>query len=450
MELLDLRHAARDIFESALRAVDAREAVLRSLRLDGCLLRVVDETLDLSEITGVYVVAMGKAAAAMTAGLNKVLGPKIERGILTCPGSRLPSESEEGLERNRWRVFRGGHPLPNIGSISAAHASMGLLKKANQPGSLVVFLVSGGGSAMMEWPAYDWITLEELTEANRQLVSSGATIAEINAVRRTFSAVKGGKLAALAPQADQITLIISDTNAGDEADVASGPTLTPYESPDPNDVIERYGLRSSLPESILRSVAEDEHRAKVASPGQGSHRHFVLLSNQDVIQTAAATAARYGFNVEIAEDIREQEVAQGCELMLSRLKAISDRSPVQPPICLLSGGEFSCPVKGNGLGGRNSETVLRFVTQIDKNKANDARHTVVLSAGTDGIDGNSTAAGAIGDEVTIERARSLGLNAESFLERSDSFRFFSILGDAITTGPTGTNVRDLRIALESP
>lgn len=445
MEIADLREAASKIFESALVAVDAREAVRQAVVLDGEMVRICDQEFELFETSQIYVVGIGKAAMGMAAGLRETLGPKITRGVVTS----LPSDLEDTLERNRWQILHGGHPFPNTSSVMAAHAVMSLSQTANNSEALVIFLVSGGGSAMFEWPAEDSITLDDLIEANRQLTSCGASIAEVNAVRQAFSAVKGGKLATLMPEARQITLIVSDTNPGDEANVASGPTLAPSNNaPNPIDVIARYALRSSLPKSILSAITRSGPRANIESLA-ASPPHFVLLDNRTACRAVATKASELGFMVEIAEDICEQHVKEGCQLMLSRLESIHNRSAPDKPACLISGGEFSCPVQGNGLGGRNSETALRCAIEIDKHHSGQSRHTVVLSAGTDGIDGKSAAAGAIADETTISRGRSLGLAAGEFLKKSDSFRFFEILGDAITTGPTGTNVRDLRIMLAS-
>ncbi len=442
MELTKLRNAAREIFESALAAADARQAVLRVLKLEPNSLRLFDEDIHLSAATRIYGVAIGKAGAAMAAGLEDIFGPRI-RGVLSCP----PSDLEAALDRDRWRVVYGGHPVPNMNSLLAAHTIRRSLELANQDDSLIIFLVSGGGSAMLEWPAAENITLEDLIDANRQLISCGATIAEVNSVRRAFSGVKGGKLARFAPHAHQISLIVSDTNPGEEVEVASGPTFdAPTDGYDPNQVIERYNLSKSMPQSIMMALDQNKTSTRIAYPSQRIRRHFVIADNHTALQAAATTAARLGFIVEIADDIREQEVSEGCHLMLSRLQALSNHSGAQP-VCLLSGGEFSCPVRGDGLGGRNSEIVLRCAIEMGKNRVDGLRNTVFLSGGTDGIDGKSSAAGAIGDETTIERARSLGLKAEDFLQRSDSFRFFTILGDAVTTGPTGTNVRDVRVLL---
>jgi hydroxypyruvate reductase len=301
-----------------------------------------------------------------------------------------------------------------------------------------------------------------LRAANRVLVSCGATIAEINAVRRAFSAVKGGGLAACAPHADQVSLIVSDTGAGEEATVASGPTFDPPgDAPDAQSVVERYNLASRLPASILRAINQTANanrgaRSSALASRRTIREHYVLLDNRRAMQAAARAARRRGFVVETARDICEQPVAEGCSQMLSRLLALYRRRSTPHEgraVCLISGGEFSCPVRGRGVGGRNSETALRLAIEMDR-RAQAERddpsrrmNIVALSAGTDGIDGNSPAAGALSDEETLRRSRSRGLDAEHFLEQSDAYSFFNALGDAIVIGPTGTNVRDLRVLL---
>jgi hydroxypyruvate reductase len=254
--------------------------------------------------------------------------------------------------------------------------------------------------------------------------------------------VKGGKLAAVA-DTDQMTLIVSDTNVGDTASVASGPTIQPdRNAPLAADVIKKFGLEDASPKSIMKAIANP-----VVAPSFSTKRlraHYVLLDNHAALEAASAAAERLGFATEIATDINEQDIDAGCDLMLSRAESLWRRSNGRAT-CLVSGGEFSCRVRGDGVGGRNLETSLRCALKL--HQASATRDCVVLSAGTDGRDGNSSAAGAVADQATITRALGKGLDAEKFLERSDSFHFFEKLGDLLVTGPTGTNVRDLRIVL---
>src|SRR5712691_4439386 len=444
---INLHQAAREIFDSALRAVNPREAIRRAVNLDGSLLKIVETEFAIAT-QEIHVIAIGKAAPAMALGLSDVLGEKLTNGVIAAP----PLLAGQCFDRKQWLVFAGGHPLPNEQSLAAAQATFNLLQRAGDKRGLVIFLVSGGGSAMIEWPRNEQITLHDLREANRQLVSCGANIAEINAVRRAFSAVKGGGLSARAPLANRFTLIVSDTNPGDEASVASGPTLeAPTDVPDASEVVNVYGLESSLPASILKAVRQGES-AKLQQTKDGG-RHYVLLNNQTAVRTAAEKARAIGFAVEVAADICEQPIGEGCSLLLSRLSELFERnSKPQAPVCLISGGEFSCPVRGDGLGGRNLETVLRCAIELDlqqRERTLRSQNVVVLSAGTDGIDGNSPAAGAIADNATIARGRFSGLDACNFLGNSEAFTFFQKLGSTIVTGPTGTNVRDIRILVAS-
>jgi glycerate 2-kinase len=445
--LVELRRVAREIFDHALRAVDPRKALRSAVNLDATLLRICDTVFDTS-IHSTYVVAIGKAAPAMAVTLDDILDRTITGGVVSGPDC----PELHTLESGRWRVFAGGHPLPNQQSLDAAQAAFELLRRADKQCALVVFLISGGGSAMIEWPGHEGITLADLRETNRLLVSCGASITEINVVRRALSAVKGGRLGTLAPNAEQITLIISDTNRGDEASVASGPTLPPpVDSPRSMDVVDRYSHLQSLPSSVLTAIKETEsHEGHSALE---DNKYYVLLDNQSAIEAAAGEARQHGFAVEVAYDIDEQPIDEGSALLVSRVRALWEQSGGgEKRVCLISGGEFSCPVAGTGVGGRNLETVLRCAIEFDRRQLfGDFApiHLVALSGGTDGIDGNSPAAGAIADESTIARGLSRGLHAESLLENSDSFTFFDAIGDAIVTGPTGTNVRDLRILLAS-
>lgn len=434
--LVQLRRMAREIFESALQSVDAREAIRRVVTLDGSILRIFAEQFDITR-REIFVVAFGKAAPPMAASLSEILRGRITEGVISGPLSK-----QDISDPTNWQIFNGGHPLPNTQSLAAAKASFELMQRAEASRAIVIFLVSGGGSAMIEWPGKDNITLDDLRRANSALVSSEATIKEINSIRQAFSAIKGGRLAASAPTTTQVNLIISDVNSGDEAQVASGPTIFPAaDSFNPRDVIDRYGLRSALPDSILRSI---DSSGSLTMP-ELHQKTYVLLDNRSALNAAAEKAKTLGFEVEIDGEIVEQQIDQGCDMLLAQL--VEMRRQRSLPACLISGGEFRCPVRGDGQGGRNGETALRCAIELERKPSEG--NTVVLSGGTDGIDGNSPAAGALADQTTIPRGRAAALDANAFLTNSDSFSFFNQLGDAIVTGPTGTNVRDIRILLSS-
>jgi hydroxypyruvate reductase len=434
--LTQLRLAAREIFEDVLRAVDPSAAVRSAVRIEGSDLTICDRRFPFPPEADVFAVAIGKAATTMAFALDEVLGDRLIDGVLAAP--RRASY--------RWQYFEGGHPLPNDASLEAAKAAFRLLKLANHQSVIAIFLISGGGSAMLEWPISDEMTLDDLRVANRVLIKSGASIAEINSVRRAFSAVKGGRLAECAPNCDQITLIVSDVPAGEERNVASGPTLAPSNiAPDATEVIARYDLGGQIPVTVLRAVdAQSEIPVIMSANSTKLREHFVLLENNDALQAAAGAATRRGFSAEIANDISDEPIEVGCEKLLARLRNMRESNPAR--MCLISGGEFACPVKGNGIGGRNLENALRLAIAANSTQSRFSSF-VALCAGTDGIDGNSPAAGAIVDHTTIDRALKIGLDPQDFLDRSDTYSFFVALGDAITTGPTGTNVRDLRILL---
>jgi len=428
----ELHLLALSIFNSALAAVDARAATRNAIKLHHGELFVLDSQLISARP---YVVSIGKAALSMALGIDDAISNHVVEGISVSPEAPVPVTNS----LKNWQLLTGGHPLPDQHSLESARAIFKLLAQVNAEHAPVIFMVSGGGSAMVEMPIDERISLEDLKNANQILVTSGASIFEINVVRRAFSAVKGGGLARAVPNAQAITLIVSDTNQGDEASVASGPTLAPTLAvPEAIQVISRYQLDGQLPASVLSAITSSGRTQKIShSP------YYVLLQNRTALEAAAAAASANSFEPVIDEEIIEQPVQQGSELLLDHLA----RHTNEQRWCLISGGEFSCTVRGDGKGGRNLETVLRCAIEIDRNPPDG--EIIVLSCGTDGIDGNSLAAGAIADKTTISRARALGLDAHEYLSRSDSYSFFERLGDVIVTGPTGTNVRDLRIILSN-
>ena len=423
---LRLRSEALAILTHAIAAADPADAVNRAVQLTDKGLSVGDYPKG----KPIYVIGLGKAATSMAQGLERTLGSLIKRGVISDP------RATGILDTARWLTFSGGHPVPNQASLDAARAALTLIEDANCEEAIIIFLISGGGSAMMEWPITQEITLSDLQLTNQVLITSGASINEINCVRRALSAVKGGGLTRRLTRAKGVSLIVADTNSGDESSVASGPTISsPAKYSFVRDVITKYQLDATLPASVLKVLGS----LTDIQESYSQHPYYVILENQTCLNAAASKAASLGFTIIIDNNISEQPIELGVELLMRRLKAAGPRT------CLLSGGEFSCPVRGNGQGGRNLETVLRCAIQMESEQLDDG--VVVLSAGTDGIDGNSAAAGAIADVLSVQRGRALGLDATDFLERSDSYSFFERLGDLILTGPTGTNVRDLRIIL---
>jgi len=449
---LNLRIAAREIFDVALAGVDSGSAVRNAVRIDGPRLSIRDTTIDLEKtLQPIYALAIGKAAFPMAIALEGQLGQRIKAGLVVGTYkdeyagllSSCPGRSASG-----WQLCEGAHPLPDDSSLNAAQAAFSLLRRADDERALVIFMISGGGSSMIEWPLGPELTVNDIRVANRELISSGASISEINAIRRSFSDVKGGRLAKRAPNADQITLVISDTPRGQESIIASGPTCDPSTgAPEAREVLDLYGLEKRLPLTIL-DLAKLPPGSTSSARESRLRQHYVLLDNKTAVELAKDEALRRGFAVESRSEISEQQVDVGSKLILSSLAELRSRSSTGNRIaCLISGGEFSCPVRGNGVGGRNAETALRLAIEMDENRKRNTESLAVLSAGTDGVDGNSPAAGAIATDNTIERAKFLGLDPTDFLDRSDAFTFFNALDDTVLTGPTGTNVRDLRIAI---
>ena len=448
-DLVQLRNAAREIFDAALRAADAAEAVRKAISLIGANLAVYDREIELRNHP-IYAIAIGKAAAPMAVALEAQLGPHFVKGVISGPrfagsvaGSTL-SYSGGAQPSAKWERFAGGHPLPNEESLLAATAAFALLDQANAEQANVIFLISGGGSAMMEWPISSEITLDDIRAANEVLVNCGADITEINAVRRAFSAVKGGRLAERALNCQQVTLTVSDVPLGEQDIVASGPSApAPSTARYTPTIVERYQLRKSLPPRVIKAI-ESATATPKPKPKEAPHWSFVLLTNHDAIAAALDAATSMGFASEVASQLHDSPIEEGVSALNDQLAAMRVRHGSDKPLCLISGGEFSCPVRGDGIGGRSLETALRLaLLHTDKEEF------IALCAGTDGIDGNSPAAGAIADHSTIERAKAIGLDAEDFLGRSDAYSFFHALGDDVVTGPTGTNVRDVRILIAS-
>lgn len=447
MPNFDLKKLVRAIFTDALQSINAQTAVSKTVQIsDDAHLKIGDEIYDLTTLS-IYSVAIGKAAYPMATAIDKILGDKLQAGIVAGVVPQQSAEKNNSEQQNlsaKWKFFAGGHPLPNEASFAAARSCFELLRRADDKNSLIIFLISGGGSAMIEAPRDEKLSLADLRETNRKLVTCGASIAEINKIRKALSLVKDGGLASFAPHAHQVTLIVSDTETGDEISVASAPTLrgAEIELKEINSIIKRYDL--SLPSNVLNAL-EKKNVERIFSSKQ-NFPYYVLLDNQNAIQAAVKSAEKLGCAVEIATDISQQNIAEGCEQLFKRIKNLRSKTLKEKIACLISGGEFACQVRGNGIGGRNSETVLRMAMLFDKYKS-DFSNVAFISAGTDGIDGNSLAAGAVCDNNTLEKAGQIGLDAQRFLETSDSYNFFKLLGDDVKIGATGTNVRDLRIVL---
>jgi hydroxypyruvate reductase len=302
-------------------------------------------------------------------------------------------------------------------------------------------MISGGGSSIVEQPIDDEISLDDLIATYRALVHSGAPIAEINAIRKHLSAVKGGRLAQAAFPAQQVSLLVSDVPDETPDALASGPTMPDSTSTeDCYRIAEKHGLLQQFPHSSRELFERHALEETPKSDDQAFYRSrwWTILSNATALEEAKAAAERAGFAVHVDNSCDDWDYERAAEYLLKRLRELRDESE---RMCLISGGEVTVKVTNGGIGGRNQQFALACAGKIA------GKNITVLSAGTDGVDGNSPAAGAVADGSTITRAQSSGLEARAALEKFNAYPFFSALGDAVETGPTGNNLRDLRILL---
>ena len=431
-----MKQTAERVFRETLAAIDIPAAMERRLRRSGSSIAAGDRRIDLRDFDSIVAIAFGKASHAMARGLVNVLAGDFSiDGILIVPAG-LPAEMPD------WEVFRAGHPLPNAESFAAGRAILERLASCDQ-NTLIFFLISGGGSSMVEQPLDPNLTLADFDELNAALITCGAPIDEINAVRKHLSATKGGRLAAAAPFSIKLTLAISDVPAGQESALASGPTLPdPTTIHDARRIVRQYGLLPRFP-ALLRDAFERDSLRETPKPGHACFglAHFdVLLGAHDLTHAAHHACEAQGYICICDNSTDNWPIARAADFLLGQLEAHARAHPGHR-VAVLCEGELSSPVTGNGVGGRNAAFVLACAPRIA------GKGITVLSAGTDGIDGNSPAAGAVADGKTLLRARALGLAMADFHRRSDSYNFFAQLGDAILTGPTGNNLRDLRILM---
>lgn len=431
-----MKEIAEQIFREILAAIDVPATFEDKLLRTGPLISIEDNRIDLRDFRETVAIAFGKAALTMAEGLIRVLAPEYQpQGILVAPAA--PNRDLPG-----WKIFVGGHPLPNAASFEVGRTILDRLEDCDER-TLIFFLVSGGGSSLLEQPLDPSMTLEDFRELNAALVTCGAPIDEINAVRKHLSAVKGGRLAAAAPRALKITLAISDVPRGHDSALASGPTL-----PDPTTVqdVERIAAKYNLVPRVplsLRPAFENHRLRETPKPGDSAFarsRFVLLMGMHELFHASHHACEAHGYRCICDNATDGWSIDGAADYLLAQLDQQQGENPGRP-VAVVADGEVACPVTGNGIGGRNSAFVLACVPKIA------ARNITVLSVGTDGIDGNSPGAGAVADGETLARAKAAGLSAEDFLQRSDAYSFFARLGDAIVTGPTGNNLRDLRILL---
>lgn len=429
-----LRRDASEILKAALDAVDPYKAVCRHLRLEGNRLLAGEQELDCP--SSVHVVGFGKAAASMAHAVEEILGDRIAGGIVTVKeGHALPLK--------RVRVVEASHPIPDERGLNAAGEITGILESLGE-GDLVICLISGGGSALLPLPV-DGVSLADKGAATQALLDAGASIHEMNALRKHLSRVKGGKLVRMAYPATMVSLVLSDVVGDDPDTIASGPTVpdgTTYATC--LEVIDRLRIRSKLPEPVLKHLEGGRPETPKADDPAFARTHYVLVGHNALALRAAAGAAQSrGYRSLILSSRLVGETREAARMHAAiAIECRTTGHPIPPPACILSGGETTVTIRGPGKGGRNQEFALAAGIDLSGIPG-----VVLMSVGTDGTDGPTDAAGAVVDGTTVARAEAMGLDPRSALDENNAYPFFQELGDLLITGPTRTNVMDVRILL---
>jgi glycerate 2-kinase len=411
------RKHALDIFRASLAAADPEKAVLAHVKCDGKMLRAGDRNWSLGDFDRIRVIGAGKASAGMAQALERIFGKRVTDGWINVP---------EGTKARLERVHlqEAGHPVPDERGVEGARRIAQIARESG-PRDLLFCVISGGASALMPLPA-PGITLAKKKAITGRLLASGATIHEINYVRKHLSAIKGGHLAALGAPATVIALILSDVIGDNLSSIGSGPTVLDRSTvADAAEVLKRYGI--PIPKLT------ETPKARVAA------HNVIVGSNRQSIAAAAKRAAELGYRAIVLSTTIDGETRE-----IARMHAAIAREMITGggrQVCFLSGGETTVTIRGKGLGGRNQEFVLAAAIALDGVKV------TVFSGGTDGIDGPTDAAGAVADAATLRRAAALGLDARQFLAENDAYHFFEKVGGLVKTGLTGTNVMDVRILL---
>ncbi len=445
-----LETAARAVLKAGLDAVSPEMSIAGAVGRSGDVISVQGEPYDLGRFEQVYLVAAGKAAAGMGRAMAAILGESLSEGLLVVPGGGGPGP--EGMRR-----MEAAHPLPDRSSVAAAEAVMGLARKAGAR-DLVFFCLSGGASSLLALPA-EGLGLDEKRRVIEALLKAGADIGELNAVRKHISGIKGGRLAAAAHPARLVGLLMSDVVGNDPATIGSGPTAPDHSTyEDAMKVLTERGLSDAVPAAVMDRISRGMRGEIEEGPRPGDEvfsqvRNYIVADNMLALKAAAEEAERMGFRARILTGRQEGQArneAAAFAVLVGREIGEAGK-PGAIPLCLLASGELTVKVGGRGLGGRNTEFMLAMLTGMgDVGPAGAGAEWLAASLGTDGIDGPTDAAGAWIDAGTLDKARSLGLDPRAFLEDNDSYGFFRRTGNLIMTGPTGTNVMDLRLAVIRP
>jgi glycerate 2-kinase len=448
MNLTESMRDAESVFRAGIRRVDPLPMIEDLLRLEGSSLRIgvegAGEPIDLGRFDRVLAFGAGKASARMALGLESVLGDRLEGGLVVV---------KDGYTEKLRRIeaIEAAHPLPDRRSKAAAEALLALARSGDER-TLFIGLVSGGGSSLLCLPA-PGLELEDKMAATRLLVSCGADIGEVNCVRKHLSAIKGGRLASAFGRASAVTLMLSDVMGDDPGVIASGPTAPDATSfADAVAVVERRGLGGSMPPAVMRllesgSRGEAEETPKPGDPVFDRVANIVIGSNRQALGAATEEARRLGYDCLVLGSRFEGEAKELGRFFLSLARgAREDGLPVAPPACIVAGGETTVTIRGTGKGGRNQEMALAFLAAAERSQRALA-DSCFLSAGTDGTDGPTDAAGAFACPEILASAEAAGLSASAYLADNDSYDYFSKAGGLLITGPTNTNVCDIQVLI---
>ena len=437
---MELRAHARGIFMAGVKSADPVDGIKTNVRLHDDYLQIADRNYRLANIRNILVVGCGKAAAKMALAIEDLLGDRVSGGIVVV-------KYGYALSLERIKVVEAGHPIPDEAGVDGARQIIELVRTAGE-NDLVLFLISGGGSALLPGPA-DGLTLAEKQRTTQMLLQSGATIQEVNAVRKHISKLKGGRFAKLVAPANCVSLILSDVIGDSLEAIASGPTVadsTTYG--DCLEIVRRYGLTDKTPHAVVNLLRRGAEGAIDETPKPSDaifHKvqNVIIGSNRAALNGAERQAETFGYQTRVLSSSVEGESLTVAKSHAALVKEIAGSGqPLRRPACVISGGETTVTIRGDGLGGRNQEFALAAAVEIDGLDG-----VIVLSGGTDGTDGPTDAAGAIVDASTVQRGRARGLDAAAFLARNDSYHFLKATDDLLITGPTFTNVMDLQVML---
>lgn len=436
----DLRKSAKAIFNAGIKAVDPVTCINRHLKISDGNLEIGNSKFCLKDINKLFLIGAGKASAAMARRAEQLLGHHIHEGLII-------TKYGHAVALTHCRIMEAGHPVPDMNGVNATKALLEMVSKAG-PKDLIVCMISGGASALTPAPAKG-ISLEDKQDTTRFLLDCGANIHEINTIRKHLSLIKGGQLCRKANGARIISLILSDV-IGDNLDIIGSGITAPDTGSfdDCKNILERYGLWNRIPKSVHQRIPAGIAGQVVETPKPGALEfanveNLIIGSLSDALSAAETEARRQGFTPLVLSSMIQGEAKEVAKVLgaIAREIRLSDR-PIPVPACLLAGGETTVTIKGKGKGGRNME--LALATGIELSGTS---QILILSAGTDGSDGPTDAAGAFADGSTASRAVALGLSASKYLAANDSYHFFQCLDDLLITGPTRTNVMDLQILL---